>query len=243
LPKPRAKPRGKPKGGTQPEGRNFAWSQVSLLPPLANLGHPSRTMVAAMRSQFAGYFTPSEEEFRKLWGECIFGFDANVLLGVYRSTADTQKVFFSVLEKIADRIFLPHQAASEYLKNRLNVISFRSDQYGKIKNESEKLSNLVESIVQEHAILNGKEIADASKKFANEIGERVDTAIAAEPDLLRSDDILARLADLFESSTGQPYSVERQKEIYTQGAQRYAQAIPPGYKTIRRVNPGSTGIC
>ena len=194
-----------------------------------------------MREQFSGFFTPSEEEFTKLWNECIFAFDANVLLGLYRSTADTQRVFFSVLDKIADRIFLPHQAASEYLKNRLNVISFRSDQYGKIKNESDKLSKLVESIVQEHAIRQGKEISDAAKEFVTEISGLVDGAAGAEPDLLRSDDILARLADLFGSRTGQPYTQERQKEVFAQGAVRYAQAIPPGYKDDKKGEPGKYG--
>jgi hypothetical protein len=86
-----------------------------------------------MKEHFPGYFTPTEEEFTKLWGECVFGFDANVLLGLYRSTAETQEVFFAVLDKIADRIFLPHQAAGEYLKNRLDAISFRSQQYARSK--------------------------------------------------------------------------------------------------------------
>src|SRR6516162_10736254 len=105
-----------------------------------------------MRDKLSGYFTPTVEEFAKLWSESVFAFDANVLLGLYRSTADAQNVFFSVLDKIADRIFLPHQAASEYFKNRLNVISARSDQYEKIKEESQKLANVIESIVREHAI-------------------------------------------------------------------------------------------
>jgi hypothetical protein len=72
-----------------------------------------------MRDLFPGYFTPTDAEFEKLWSECVFGFDANVLLGLYRSTPETQEIFFAVLEKIKDRIFLPHQAASEYLRNRL----------------------------------------------------------------------------------------------------------------------------
>src|ERR1700688_3354811 len=76
-----------------------------------------------MRSVFPGYFTPTKKEFAKLWGESVFAFDANVLLGLYRSTSETQQVFFTVLDKIADRMFLPNQAAFGYLKNRLGVIS------------------------------------------------------------------------------------------------------------------------
>ena len=194
-----------------------------------------------MRGQFPGYFTPNEEEFTKLWSDCVFGFDANVLLGLYRSTVETQEVFFSVLEKIVDRIYLPHQAASEYLKNRLNVISFRSEQYGKIKSESERLANAVESIVQEHAVLNGAEIAKTAKEFAKKICDVVDASVEKEPDLLHADDLLTRLAELFETSTGQPYPAEKLKEMYVQGAHRYAQGIPPGYKDDKKAEPGKYG--
>ena len=194
-----------------------------------------------MKRLFPGYFTPTEEEFAKLWGDATFGFDANVLLGLYRSTSATQEVFFTILEKIADRIFLPHQAASEYLENRLNVISVRSQQYGRIKSESEGLAKVVESIVQEHAVLNGEEISKQAKESANKIVELVDAAAGDEPDLLREDSLLAQLAVLFEKRTGEQYEPARLKEIYAEGAQRYAQGVPPGYKDEKKGDPAKYG--
>jgi PIN like domain len=166
-----------------------------------------------MRSEFPGYFTPTEEEFTKLWSERVFAFDANVLLGLYRSTGETQKTFFAVLDKIADRIFLPHQAAAEYLRNRLDAISFRSQQYARIKAESDKLANTVEPIVQEQAVLNGEEIARTAKDFAEKIGELAGASADKEPDLLRSDSILSKLAKLFDAATGQPYPPEAKRNL------------------------------
>jgi hypothetical protein len=194
-----------------------------------------------MRKLFPGYFTPSDEEFRALWGDAFFAFDANVLLDLYRSTAATQQVFFTVLEKIADRVFLPHQAAGEYLKNRLRVISFRSDQYGRIKSESGNLAKTVESIVHEHAILNGAEIAEVARESADTISSLIDAAAADEPDLLRADGLLSRVSKLFEAATGQPYPSARLKDIYAEGAQRYAQGVPPGYKDDKKGNPEKYG--
>lgn len=194
-----------------------------------------------MRKLFPGYFTPSDAEFKGLWSDSLFAFDANVLLGLYRSTAETQRVFFAVLEKKADRVFLPHQAASEYLRNRLRVISFRSDQYGRIRSETENLAKAVESIVHEHAILNGEEIADVARGAAEKIGDLVDTAAANEPDQLREDSVLVRVADLFETATGPPYCSARLKEIYAEGAQRYSLAIPPGYKDDKKGEPDKYG--
>ncbi len=194
-----------------------------------------------MKTLFPGYFTPTEEEFTKLWSESLFGFDANVLLGLYRSTTETQQVFFSVLEKIADRIFLPHQAASEYLKNRLGVISNRSDSYGKIKDESEKFAKLVETIVQEHSLADGEEIAKIGRQAADKMSALAGSAAEKEPDLLRADDLLGRIAGFFQTKTSQPYTEQRLKEIYTEGAQRYSQRIPPGYKDDKKTEPEKYG--
>jgi hypothetical protein len=192
-----------------------------------------------LKKLFTGYFQPSEQEFAQLWRDCVFAFDANVLLDLYRSTLDTQTVFFTILEKIANRIFLPHQAAFEYLENRLSVISIRTESYGKIKAESQKLTKTIESLVQEHALT--PEIASKAKEASNAIAALVEAAAKQDPDLLHSDDLLDRIATLFEAKTGAPYDQARLKEIYTQAAQRYAQGIPPGYKDDKKGEPHKYG--
>lgn len=194
-----------------------------------------------MKTLFPGYFTPSESEFATLWSDSLFAFDANVLLGLYRSSAETQQVFFSVLDKIDDRIFLPHQAAREYLQRRLGVISIRADSYGKIRNESEKFAKLVDLVVQEHSLPNGKEMVTAAKDAANKILDLVEAAAKVEPDLLHTDGLLVRLAGLFGEKTGNPYDQSRLKEIHAEGAQRYAQGIPPGYKDEKKGEPDKYG--
>ncbi len=194
-----------------------------------------------MKDIFVGYFTPTDEEFEKLWDNCLFAFDTNVLLGLYRSTAETRQVFFTVLDEIADRIFLPHQSAIEYLRNRIGVISTRSDQYGKIGGEAEKLVATVRGIVAEHAILDGENIAKTAEQHVEAIKDLVNAAATKEPDLLRQDNVLARLAELFKSAVGSPYPTARLKEIYADGAQRYAQKIPPGYKDDKKPEPDKFG--
>ena len=194
-----------------------------------------------MRNLFPGYFTPTEEEFPSLWSDCLFAFDANVLLGLYRSSPETQEVFFSVLEKISDRIFLPNQAANEYLRNRLNVISIRAESYGKIKAESEKFAKFVASTVQEHALPSREEIATIAEGAAESIRVLVEAASEGEPDLLRSDHLLNRVADFFENKTGPAYSHPRLKEIYDEGSRRYALGLPPGYKDDKKAEPDKYG--
>ncbi|MGZ3645243.1 MAG: hypothetical protein ACXVCM_15485, partial [Ktedonobacteraceae bacterium] len=40
-----------------------------------------------MQELFPGYYRPTKEEFSTMWQQCIFVFDANVLLNIYRYTA------------------------------------------------------------------------------------------------------------------------------------------------------------
>jgi hypothetical protein len=53
-----------------------------------------------MRKMFPGHFRPKPEEFDQLLQECIFAFDTNVLLNVYRYTPETQEKLFAILEKL-----------------------------------------------------------------------------------------------------------------------------------------------
>jgi hypothetical protein len=43
-----------------------------------NLSRSGGERNAKMRTMFPGYYRPTEEEFKKMWQECIFSFDANV---------------------------------------------------------------------------------------------------------------------------------------------------------------------
>jgi PIN like domain len=194
-----------------------------------------------MKTLFPGYFTPDDQEFAALWAEATFGFDASVLLGLYRSTLETQKVFFDVIDKIKDRVFLPHQAAFEYLKNRRRVISTRTDSYATIKSESDKFAKFLEATIQEHALPNGESIINAATEAVKKIADLVEAAEENEPDSLKSDALLGRLVDLFGTTTGQPFEPAKLKERLAEASQRYALKIPPGYKDEAKGEPDKYG--
>jgi hypothetical protein len=75
-----------------------------------------------VRRGFEGYFRPDDEYFRRIWRNATFAFDANALLKLYRYSDETRQQFFSVLDLIGDRVWLPHQVAFEFHSNRNSVI-------------------------------------------------------------------------------------------------------------------------
>ena len=82
-----------------------------------------------MRKKFPGYCRLTESEFLQLWGNCLFTFDANVLLNLYRYTPETKDSLINIMQKVSDRIWLPYQAALEYHRGRITVIQQQSKAY------------------------------------------------------------------------------------------------------------------
>jgi hypothetical protein len=97
-----------------------------------------------MKKTFPGYYPPTEEELSLLWNTCIFVLDANVLLNLYRYTEVTSGELVGILTQISDRLWVPHQAALEYQKERLTVIDQQLKAYDELKESLDKAKNQLE---------------------------------------------------------------------------------------------------
>ncbi|CAH1192639.1 hypothetical protein PAECIP111892_01056 [Paenibacillus auburnensis] len=75
-----------------------------------------------MRDTFSGYNTPTPEDFQKLWSNCLFVFDANTLINLYRFTKRSRDLMVSVMKKAEGKIWITHQVALEYHRNLLDEI-------------------------------------------------------------------------------------------------------------------------
>ena len=84
-----------------------------------------------MRSVFPAYFRPSTDDYAKIWSEGIFSLDANVLLNLYRYSSEARKELESALTGVKGQLFITHQAAKEFLRNRITVTASQADEYNK----------------------------------------------------------------------------------------------------------------
>jgi len=193
-----------------------------------------------MRDLFPGYYRPTQEQFQQMWRECIFVFDANVLLNIYRYSSDTRDELFDVLEHLKDRIWIPHQAMLEYHENREEVIS---QQYAISKDIEIALTNASDTIEAKykrgHPFTDTEIIADAIKEAIEKIKASIAQAESKYPNLLQNDYLLERLTNLFNDRIGNEYSPKRLEEIYKEFEQRFRLQIPPGY---RDKNPKKEGF-
>lgn len=74
-----------------------------------------------MKSVLAEWYGPSDDEIGEFLANATIALDANVLLALYRVNDAQRKQVLDVLTRVASRLWVPHQAALEYQRNRLGV--------------------------------------------------------------------------------------------------------------------------
>ena len=187
-----------------------------------------------MRDLFPGYYRPSQEEFDNLWQNCVFSFDANILLHVYRYTPKTRDRFFEILRGLKDRIFITHQAAYEYQKDRLGVISQQLKAYEDIPQKLEKtvngLNNNLQSSYHRHSSVNISELTDIMTRAVQEAKEKLAEIKNNHPDLWEFDEFQEELTELLDGKVGEPYPDDELDKVYEEAKKRFDRKQPPGYK-------------
>jgi hypothetical protein len=189
-----------------------------------------------VRKTFLGYYRPTQTEFRKLWDKCIFVLDANVLLNLYRYSDETRKKLIDILQRIGDRLWVPHQAALEYQRNRLEVISAQREAYAQIErllaDTQNKLDTQLKSY-KRHPLINTESLLSSiNQVFATQVEDLKQTR-QKHPDLVDKDDVRETLTSLLSGKVGPPYTEERLKQIHKEGEDRFAKSKPPGYKDAK----------
>lgn len=183
-----------------------------------------------MREKFPGYFANTNERRDRLWSECIFVFDTNVLTSVYKRSDEAKEALYRILGSVQDRIWIPHQVAAEFLDNRAKISHDQSKLYSEAITSLNKVLADFE-VNNKHPFLK-KHLHD---KFVN-----VSKDVLVDLELKRdfhdkrstNDDVMPAIADFFAGKVGDEYSRPQLVELLKKGEERYANTIPPGYKDI-----------
>ena len=181
-----------------------------------------------MKKLFPGYYRKTEADIKKIWEDGIILFDTNVLLNLYRYSDSTQETLLELINKFSKQIYLPHQAALEYNRNRYEVIAEQEKAY---KEFLEKKS-LIQKDLQSSSkppFLTSKVDNDLNVVFEKVISE-VDDSIKKYCEYLKEDPIYNKISLLFKNKITDSYADDELKEIYKEGEERFKMKIPPGFE-------------
>lgn len=181
-----------------------------------------------MKKLFPGYYRKTEADIKKIWEDGIILFDTNVLLNLYRYSDATQETLLELINKFSKQIYLPHQAALEYNRNRYEVIAEQEKAY---KEFLEKISHIQKDLQSSSKppFLTSKVDNDLNIVFEKVISE-VDDSIKKYCEYLKQDPIYNKISLLFENKITDQYNEEELKEIYKEGEERFKMKIPPGFE-------------
>jgi hypothetical protein len=189
-----------------------------------------------MDEKFRQYHQFSDAEFKKLWEECVFVFDTNTLLNMYRYSRKTVAAYIDVLTELKDKgqLWIPYQVGYEFYENRIGVIREYEKSYSEILNLIEKAKNDIETRYKNHPFLDLEEIKGEMTGGLLATEQKIKDAQAKHPKWLKNDDVLSKLSEVFQDCIGEAYGPTELDEIKTEGIKRYDAKIPPGFKDSKK---------
>ncbi|TJY69467.1 hypothetical protein E4J89_11135 [Arthrobacter sp. CAU 1506] len=189
--------------------------------------------------RFRAYLSPSDDEYTAALKSGLLVVDTNVLLNVYRYHEDAREDLLRTLEAFHDRLFIPHQVAVEFWRNRDATIREASSAADQLKNELSGLADrsrqslsrwakragLADSRVQElHTILDA-----AHDRVIVHVEEFSDGGLDSAIDTNR-DPVLARLVAITNECVGAPFHEDEVEQHSREAQRRIDERLPPGYE-------------
>nr|WP_314597147.1 PIN-like domain-containing protein [uncultured Neisseria sp.] len=200
-----------------------------------------------MKNEFIGFYMPNEKELKAAWRseKTKFIFDTNVLLKLYSYQPNTLSDFFSILKKLGDKIWIPHQVGLEFQNRRLDIKAKEKQKFSELEKQLDEILKVENKINQ--LFLKGRfpNLDAATENLFNDIRKLVDgykntlnQCNESQPNIRSHDSIREKIDDCFKGKVGSPFSQEDLEKIYEDGEKRYKNKIPPGFKDSTK-NPST----
>ncbi|WP_426507295.1 PIN-like domain-containing protein [Dactylosporangium sp. McL0621] len=178
--------------------------------------------------------------------------DTNVLLDGYRFHPATRDDLFGVLERLGERLWIPHQVALEFFKNRLTVMASLDTTYQQVIDAVTEHRAVTEDKLGQkiRTLVNRVAIDDATRDLLLTHLTDGFTAITDTLEQLRqrhdgglssasNDPVLHRLDKLLAGKVGPAPSGEESAQLRAEAGRRVAEQVPPGFQD--RAKPDSCG--
>lgn len=192
-----------------------------------------------MKNEFIGFYVPTKEMLKAAWGseKTLFIFDTNVLIKLYSYQSGTLDDFFSILEYLGERIWLPHQVGLEFQNRRLDIKHREKQKFQEIYNHLDEILAIETKINQKFLKGRFPSLDSSTEKLFKSIQKSIETfkvslqeCDSSQPNIRTHDEIREKLDTFFRNKIGSAYTQEKLNELYKDGEIRYSKEIPPGFK-------------
>ncbi|HEY8598334.1 MAG TPA: PIN-like domain-containing protein [Thermomicrobiales bacterium] len=182
-----------------------------------------------LRQMFPEYYPPDDAAMQGIWSDGIITFDTSALLKFYEYSPPTREQLFTLLSLLKERLWLAHQAAYEYQKNRVRVLH---EQLAKDKGLGVPILGAIRELRTKAKVppIEQPEFDKAIDEVVAAV-QRALTRIQMLDDSFEHQDQIEAFFDLlFGDNVGKPPPAEERKKLLEVDApQRYKEKKPPGY--------------
>jgi hypothetical protein len=191
-----------------------------------------------MKDLFPQFYRRSDEEFSNLFKKAVFVVDANMLLHLYRYPQAARADLLKILQYLAaqKRLWIPFQVALEFQCNRLEVIASQRNKYGEVKKIINDIQTELKSkldglrLRKRHSAIDPDillgEISASCGKYLHILNRHEEGQL----DVYDDDKIRTDVDCLLSDRIGPAFTQTELDSICEDGAKRYKNKRPPGYK-------------
>jgi hypothetical protein len=115
-----------------PHEQSPSGTGVGYPPCVTNERREPKTAPPRLSLRFSGWLDNVETPKKQFFEDASIVLDANVLLALYEIGADARGEVLAVLTRVVGRLWVPHQAALEFCRNRKRVVIRRTNYFGAI---------------------------------------------------------------------------------------------------------------
>jgi hypothetical protein len=200
---------------------------------------------------FEGYRTPTLDDYRSVLTTGLVVPDTNVLLNLYRYNAQARGDLLAVLDRLGDRLWIPHQVLVEFWRNRESALrespdtatatvqalkGHRQRAIEEVRTWANQLSLPSDRVSELEAALDDgfTVVTTAVEKLMEPKGEGPSSNTNQDP-------ILGELDRILKGRVGEPLDESAYKAAHAEGKRRIADGLPPGYKDRHKGDEAATG--
>ncbi|MFD8790651.1 PIN domain-containing protein [Streptomyces vinaceus] len=193
---------------------------------------------------FDGNWRRPKSDYERGVKEYLVVVDTNVLLELYRFTPDARQELLDALRRLGERLWVPHQVASEYYRRRLDAVKDHLSLYSSVP---KAIDDYKDRLAQEiHAFAKRCSMSAADKKLLiqpiEEMRDRVNAELSRHAQsfdltiekVVNDDPVLAALAEILDQKTGSGFDDEESLKLQEAYAERARAERPPGYKDVNK---------
>lgn len=202
-------------------------------PPLCSkLGHLVRNR---MKDLFLGFYRPTDAELEEAWKQCVFVLDANVLLNLYRYPQQARDDLLGIFAALRDRLWVPHFAALEYQRNRLNVIAEQKKRFREVREAVDRVVSGLDSefsrlqLRDRHSLIDPDLIIAEIRPLVDKYKIELASLEEGQGNVHQRDEIREKLEEVIGLCVGTPPTQEAVAAICREGERRFAVKMPPGF--------------